>query len=69
MKPEMKTDDMVYVRAGNYWEAAKVDYFFHNTRGEICVAFYGRGSANRRDVITYDEYWQHQRDSLAAKCE
>ena len=66
MKDDMVADDMVYVRRGKYWEAAKVDGFYFNCNAEQCVSFYNGPNANCRDVITYDEYWERQRAAAKA---
>ena len=38
MEDDMVADDMVYVRRGKYWEAAKVDGFYFNCNAEQCVS-------------------------------
>jgi len=62
---EFKTDEIVYVRRGDYCFQAKVDRMYTSATGVRCVAFYSGPSATVAEVEKYDEYWARQRDALA----
>ena len=63
----MKEGDMVYVRRGDFLEAAKVDHTYVGCTGVDCVSFTSGLNAHRIDVMTYDEYWERQRAALREK--
>jgi len=61
---EFKSDDRVYVRRGEFLEAAKVDRTYVSVTGVTCVSFTSGTDAPESAVITYDEYWERQRAAL-----
>jgi hypothetical protein len=63
---DLKQGDAVYVRRGDFLEAAKVDHMYVSVTGVDCVSFTSGVNAHRIDVITYDEYWERQRAAAKA---
>jgi hypothetical protein len=64
---ELKEGDSVYVRRGDFLEAAKVSSTYVSITGHDCVSFTSGLNARRIEVITYDEYWERQRAALREK--
>ena len=62
---DLKQGDMVYVRRGDFLEAAKVDHTYVSVTGVDCVSFTSGLNAHRIDVMTYDQYWDHQRNAMS----
>ena len=63
---DLKQGDAVYVRRGDFLEAAQVSSTYVGSTGVDCVSFTSGVSAHRIDVITYDEYWERQRAAAKA---
>ena len=59
----LKQGDAVYVRRGTFLEAAQVDHTYTSCTGHLCVSFTSGPNAHRVAVITYDEYWEQQREA------
>ena len=59
----LKQGDAVYVRRGTFLEAATVDHTYTSCTGHLCVSFTSGPNAHRVAVITYDEYWERQREA------
>ena len=64
MKTAFKEGQSVYVRRGNYLEAATVDHTYTSCTGVECVSFTSGPNTQAINVITYDQYWANQRNAL-----
>lgn len=60
---DLKQGDAVYVQRGDFMEAAQVDHTYTSCTGNACVSFTSGPNAHRVAVITYDEYWDRQREA------
>jgi hypothetical protein len=60
----IKQGDAVYVRRGDFLEAAQVDHTYLSATGVECVSFTSGPNTQRINVITYEEYWNRQRTML-----
>ena len=63
-KSDLKQGDMVYVRRGSFLEAAKVEGTYTSATGVDGVMFWSGPNASLSDVMTYDQYWEHQRNAM-----